>query len=186
MKIEDSDGYLRLKASVMEDCSRGEDCFNPDGCNKQQGCIKCFHRYCDTFKWVIDRANHYSEKLGIPATQILDSWEKSRDYWYMNYYQNCNQPLIETDQVRVFDTVDDMLKAFGEPKFRCPFCGGISSSPYECNSGLTVEIIGQTSVCNWKVYGLFLGKGIYVFCKDKLRGETIFMPVAWEKQEEVG
>jgi len=25
-----------------------------------------------------------------------------------------------------------------------------------------------------------LGKGIFVFCKDKVAGETIFMPIAWE------
>lgn len=51
-------------------------------------------------------------------------------------------------------------------------CNGISVSPYEC------------SPCDWKVYGLFrdLGKGVYVFVKEHVRGELLFMPLAWEKQ----
>lgn len=38
-------------------------------------------------------------------------------------------------------------------------------------------------VCDWKVYGLFggLGKDVFVFCKDKLKGERMFMPLAWEE-----
>ena len=69
------------------------------------------HKYCDKFKWVIDRAKHYGEKLGIPWEDILDSWESHRDYWYMNYYQECNQPTILSGNVRVFDTVEDLRAA---------------------------------------------------------------------------
>jgi len=38
--------------------------------------------------------------------------------------------------------------------------------------------------CDWKVYGLFkdLGKGVYIFVKEKMRGETIFKPIAWENE----
>jgi hypothetical protein len=192
--LENSTGYLRLKKSVEHDCAEGENCFNPNGCDKQRyryenrHCYvntKCFHGYCDKFKWVIDRANHYSEKLSIPAEEILNSWEVARDYWYMNYYQDCKQPLINTESVRVFNTIDDMLVAVGEKKFRCPLCGGVSTNPYECNSGVIVPKIkdGKDGPCNWKVYGLLgdLGKGVFVYCKSELQGERIFMPLAWEK-----
>jgi len=194
-RFEMGKGYEKLKSDVDRDCNDRDSCgcFNPDGCNVsrcsigkygENGYKHCFHDYCNKFKWVIDRAKHYGEKLGLNWEDVLDSWETDRDYWYMNYYQNSNQPEIKGDKVRVFESVDEMLKAIGDRKFRCPYCGGISTNPYSCNSGLEVELINQKGKhpCNWDVGGLFgdLGKGIFVYCKDKLRGETIFMPVAWE------
>ncbi|WP_196602106.1 hypothetical protein [Pectinatus frisingensis] len=192
-------GYEELEAAVISDCKEGEGCFNPAGCNKEATImvpgsaaakkmgfdmvckhnIKCFHQYCNKFKWVIDRAKHYEEKTGISWERILNSWEENRDYWYMNYYQDCNQPLIQGDKVKVFDTVDDAVKSFKDMGFRCPICGGISKNPYECDSG---KKMSKNKICDWKVYGLLgdLGKGVYIFCKDKCKGQTIFMPVAWE------
>ena len=88
---------------------------------------------------------------------------------------------LKSDKVKVFETVEEMLKAIREKQFRCPACGGISTNPYKCNSGLEMS---KGKICDWNVGGLFgdLGKGIFVYCKDKLQGETIFMPVAWENQ----
>ena len=42
-------------------------------------------------------------------------------------------------------------------------------------------------ICNWKGYGLFgnLDKGIYVFVKEKLKGENIFMPILLEGENNV-
>lgn len=178
-------GYEKLKATVEKECNERNSCgcFNQNGCDKPNGRFEgksCFHQYCDQFKWVINRAKHYEEKTGIPWNEILDSWEEKRNYWYMNYYQDCNQPEIKGDKVRVFETVKDMMDSLVEKKFRCPSCGGISASPYRCNSGNLVN--KNTGVCDWNVGGLFgdLGKGIFVFCKDKVAGETIFMPIAWE------
>lgn len=176
-------GYEKLKASVEHDCNKRNSCgcFNPDGCNvpnQRKDGKSCFHAYCDKFKWTVDRAKHYGEKLGLNWEDVLSSWEDSRDYWYMNYYQECNQPEIKGDKVRVFETVEDLVQSIGEKKFRCPACDGVSTNPYECNSG--IKEAGNP--CDWKVYGLFgdLGKGVFVYCKDKLRGETMFMPIAWE------
>ena len=156
-----------------------EDCIDKLKAYAETG-IDCGYtcEYCEKFKWVINRAKQYQEKLNIPWTDILKSWENDRNYWYLNYYQNANQPKIQSDKARVFESVDEMIKSIREKKFRCPACGGISTNPYECNSG--IEVKGKK--CNWKVYGFFgdLGKGVYVYCKDKLRGETIFMPVSWE------
>lgn len=182
-------GYEKLKESVMRDCNERNSCgcFNPEGCNVKGQKVEgksCFHDYCNKFKWVIDRAKHYGEKLGLNWEDILDSWEADRGYWYMNYYQDCNQPEIKGDKVRVFETVKEMLKSIGGKGFRCPMCGGISKEPYKCNSGLEIS---KGKKCDWKVYGLFggLGKGVFIYCKDKLHGETIFMPIAWENQETV-
>lgn len=182
-------GYEKLKIAVERDCDEKNSCgcFNPEGCNvlhQRKDGKSCFHAYCNKFKWVIDRAKHYGEKLGLNWMDILDSWETSRNYSYMNYYQDSNQPEIKGEKVRVFESVDEMLKAIGEKKFRCPSCGGISTSPYECNSG---QEMSKGKVCNWKVYGLLgdMGKGIFVYCKDKLAGETIFMPASWEEKNHV-
>lgn len=201
-----SKGYESLVEKVKRDCDKGQGCFNPNGCDhefyryepaeehmKKYGdkvckCVsKCSHKYCDTFKWIIDRAKHYADKTGLNWEDILDSWEEDCNYWYMNYYQECNQPEIKGDKVKVFDTVEDMLKSIGKKQFRCPSCGGISTNPYSCDSGLEIEKATKrkpAKVCDWKVYGLFgdLGKGVFVFCKDKVKGETIFMPVSWEQE----
>lgn len=122
-------------------------------------------------------AKHYSITTGIPAEEILNSWEENRTYWYMNYYQDSNQPEIKN--VRVFNTVEEMMQAIGNKEFRCPSWGGITTNPYECNSG---KEMSKGKTCDWKVYGLFgdLDKGVYVFIKEKLKGGRIFMPISWE------
>jgi hypothetical protein len=191
-------GYEKLIEAVKKDCNKGQQCFNENGCNHEftrivpaEGemkkytntvckCLsKCTHKYCDKLKWVVDRAKHYEEKLGIPWNEILDSWEEDRNYWYMNYYQDYNQPFIEVDKVRVFETLEDFKQSLGGKGFICPACNEVSTDPYECNSGK--EVNGKK--CNWKVYGLFkdLGKGIYVYVKELKKGQTIFYPVAWKE-----
>lgn len=164
----DCEGYRSLLAAVERNEQRH------DG----------FHDYRGKLKWVLDRAQHYAEKTGLSAESILDAWEKDRSYWYMNYYQACNQPKIEDETVRVFETTADLLASIGQPNFRCPNCSGVSTSPYACTSGVKVD--GQ--VCDWKVYGLFgdLGKGIAVFVKERVKVEKLFMPLAWEKEAQNG
>lgn len=115
-----SKGYESLKEAVIRDCTERNacGCFNPEGCDKKCGRIGeygepgykcCFHKYCDKFKWVIDRAKHYGEKLGTPWEDILDSWESDRDYWYMNYYQECNQPtMTEAEKlIEIYQQLED-------------------------------------------------------------------------------
>ncbi|MCR6112721.1 hypothetical protein HXA35_20535 [Bacillus sp. A301a_S52] len=122
----------------------------------------------------------YSNALDIPQEEILKSWEEDRTYSAINYYQEANQPTIKGDKVRVFETVDEMLQAIGEMEFRCPSCNGVSTNPYKCNSG---DEMSKGKMCDWNVGGLFgdLGEGTFIFIKDKLKGETIFTPISWEK-----
>lgn len=171
-------GIDSLREAVSRDCKEAGGSLNEGGCGKCGA--KCCHRYCDKFKWVVDRAAQYAEKLGLDRDELLSSWEEDRNYWYMNYYQECNQPEITSERVRVFDTVEELLSSIEGKGFRCPACGGVSKSPYECKG----NVKSDGKACDWKVYGLFgdLGKGIFVFCKDKLKGERMFMPLAWESE----
>lgn len=172
--IEECDGYKRLLSAVEKD----------EGPNKT-----CRHDYRGKLKWIIDRANHYADKTGLAAHEILNAWEEKRTYWYMNYYQEANQPEIKGDKVRVFETPDALMESIGKAGFRCPYCNGVSKSPYRCDTGLRVKLLGKSTegVCNWGVGGLLgsLGKGVYVFVKTELRGEGIFKPVAWETSDEL-
>lgn len=166
----DCAGYRKLLASVERD--------------EQQYPGQSAHDYRGKLAWVLARARHYAEKTGLTPESILDAWEERRTYWYMNYYQECNQPEIKGDTVRVFDTVAELLASIGSTGFRCPACEGVSKSPYECTTGLPMKGKGKQQTCNWKVYGLFghLGKGVSVYVKEKLAGESLFMPVAWEEK----
>lgn len=168
MNIEHSDAYKALVAAVERDEV------------KSAG----FHDYRAKLQWIEDRAQHYAEKTGLAAADILTAWEGSRDYWYMNYYQDANQPKIEGANVRVFDTMDDLRTAIGDKGFRCPACEGASSSAYTCDTG----IIRDKKPCDWKSWGLFgtLGKGINVFVKSEMKGENVFMPLAFEAKPEAG
>ena len=182
-RLAESEGYQRLKKTAICDCVEGRGCFNTMGCNKQPiGYEKgdCFHRYCDKFKWVIDRAKHYAYVTGLDIVEILDTWEKARTYSWLNYYQECNQPkLNKHKRVLIYDTLEDALEEFGKDGFRCPACNGVTTNPYTCNSDVELE---NGKICDWKVYGLFgdLGRGVYLFIKSKARGERIFTPIALE------
>jgi hypothetical protein len=107
-------GIESLKAAVQHDTEQYENCFNENGCDHEftrivpetnpkliamgfsESCIsvsKCSHKYCDKYKWVIERAKHYAEKTGKTYEEVIEIWESNRTYWYMNYYQDSNQPL---------------------------------------------------------------------------------------------
>lgn len=172
MRIEECAGYKKLLAAVKKDEA---DCPG-------------FHDYQGKLQWIVLRANHYEQVLGIPADEILEAWESHRSYWYMNYYQDVNQPFIVSPAVRVFNTQGELLASIGKAGFRCPMCGGVSSNPYKCNSGLKIKDIGHHGgeiVCNWNIGGLFrdLGKGVFVYVKSLVHGERLFMPIAWEKND---
>lgn len=158
----DCDGYRKLLAAVERDEKESSG----------------FHDYRAKLAWIVARTKHYAEKTGLTAEAILDAWEKDRTYWYMNYYQESQQPEIKGN-ARVFETVEDLRKSIGNAGFRCPACGGVSKSPYTCDTGKNMS---PGKVCDWKSWGLLgtMGKGASVYVKSELRGSNIFMPVAWE------
>lgn len=139
----------------------------------------CGHNceYCEHFKWAINRAKHYEEKLGIPWKEVLKSWEDDRSYWFLNYYQDCNQPPIESENVFIFENVAELKEKCGK-QFICPNCEGISTDPYECNSG---KLVGRKR-CDWKSYGLLQFGLCFCYCKEERKGTHIFVPVAFQDQ----
>ena len=149
---------------------------------EKKGSLRSEKELMEHFEWVTARAEHYAEKTGLTADQVLDAWEENRNYWYLNYYQEANQPKIEGDKVHVFDTVDDFRASVTDQGFRCPSCKGVSKDPQECTSGI-VRKDGKT--CDWKSYGLFgaMGEGATIFLKDAVRVVEIFNPIAWEGTE---
>jgi len=170
--------YEKLVSIIAEDTKENL-CFNENKCTHEGNCM---HEYCDKLSWIKTRAKEYGSFLNVNWLDIVESWESKRSYWYMNYYQECNQPSLSGISVRVFDTVDDFFNSINKKHFRCPSCNGISTDPYECNSGIKVN----DKICDWKVYGLFkdLGRGVFVYIKQELHGQTIFMPVDWEEANE--
>jgi hypothetical protein len=107
-------GIKSLREAVQRDTKQYNNCFNENGCDHEfirivpetnPGLIKmgiktcckmvskCSHKYCDRYKWVIYRAKYYEEKTGRSFEEVIEIWENNRTYWYMNYYQDCNQPL---------------------------------------------------------------------------------------------
>lgn len=164
IEIAECDGYKKLLAAVEQDEQK-----HPN-----------FHDYRGKLNWVIARAKHYGSMTGLGPSDILNSWEARRNYWYMNYYQESNQPEIKGDSVRIFESEDELHRSVGDKGFRCPMCEGISSDPYKCDSGLKMGKTAKT--CDWKSYGLFgtLGKGVYVFVKSRMLGNSIFKPIAWD------
>lgn len=173
------DGYKKLMAAVEKDEAGDErlDYYKRTG--------RYSHDYRAKLAWVLERAAHYAEKTGMPVAELLDAWERDRSYWYMNYYQDAQQPEIKDDSVRVFDTPEDFKASVGKTGFRCPNCKGVSRDPQTCNSG---DEMDAGKVCDWKAYGLFrtLGEGITIFVKADVRMVHIFMPVAWEKSADSG
>lgn len=159
-------GIESLKEAVRKDCAKAALQFSENGCGEN----KCSRGYCDRFKWVIDRAAHYAEHTGISADQILKEWEEKRSYWYMNYYQDSNQPLLDGD-VRIIkheDFMRECAERFGDKsylwKFKCPHCGGIQCKQDFIDSG--IELPGDQHLsncigrwvpdrgCDWSLGGL--------------------------------
>ena len=130
--------------------------------------------YEEKLNWIIKRAEEYADILETTPCEILTAWEKQRNYWYMNYYQETNQPSLKRKDIYIFKNKEEFFKKYNQ--FICPNCGEIIKDPQECYK------------CGWKSYGLFgtLGKGIYILLKDKIIVIEIFRPVKLEQIKQKG
>lgn len=191
-EIKPKKGLESFKAAVMKDCAQSENCFSENGCTQvrylhlpetnpsfiamgfKTKCVsntKCMHDYCGKYKWVLDRAAHYAEKTGKTVDEVMELWENDRTYWYMNYYQDCNQPLLDnTEKVIVYEDWINQLKAkFGDDAktwaFKCPHCGNVQTAQDFIDHGhadqkdnVYFNCIGRYvpgKGCNWTLGGLF-------------------------------
>ena len=124
----------------------------------------------------------YASLLGYSEKEILMAWEKARNVNCVNWYQKANFP--DLGEVIVLDSLQQFQEKFPSHKSTCPMCGGLSTDYYACNSGKEVVLDGKkTTVCNWKVYGLFrdMGKGVSLLIKEAFLDhpvpERIFKPI---------
>lgn len=159
-------GYMRLLLDVHSDCSKGMDCFNPNGCDKKK---RCFHSYCDTFKFALNTIDSYSKKLGTDSENMINSLEHNRNCWYLDYYTKEN--FINAEELIVFNDVYDYFRTVGTPKYRCPKCGEETNNPkrcFKCN-------------CRAKDKNIRYHGTVTLAFKDTLRIEKIFIPVDWIK-----
>lgn len=182
-------GIESLRSAVMKDCANGQNCFNEKGCDHEfhrtvpetnpelikmgfktccKSVSKCTHKYCDKYVWVLNRAQHYAEKTGKTRDEILEIWETDRSYWYMNYYQECNQPKLEGENIIFYDEwIAQLKERFGDDSrhwvFKCPACGHLQTiqdfidHKVEKPEGAYFNCIGRFVKgvgCNWTLGGL--------------------------------
>lgn len=173
-------GIESLTAAVLRDCEKDGRGLCDDNC-----------RHKTQKKWILDRSQHYADFLGLSTEEILTAWERERDYWYMNFYQDGNQPPLsgERKNTYIFDDEATARVAISqckeEKKFRCALCREPTKSPQTCDSGAIVENIkdGKDGPCNWTSYGLFK-TGVTLVVKSPFCIYQIFMPIALEAESQ--
>ena len=84
-------GYISLKKAYINDI-RGSYGLYDNQKNKSIALKK--------FIWVICRAKHYSVRTDKALEQVLTEWEENRSYNWNNYYQDCNQPKLNSKSTK--------------------------------------------------------------------------------------
>ena len=93
--VAQSPGYKSLKAAYIRDVQASEK-------TRARGHrpLRDKQEFLKLFQWVIGRAQHYAVRTGKPIEQILNEWETKRNYWWLNFYQECNQPKLPSGKPR--------------------------------------------------------------------------------------
>ncbi|MEQ0217802.1 hypothetical protein ABLV18_27070 [Klebsiella sp. CN_Kp114] len=144
-----------------------------------------------TVRIMVDFIDHmleqYSEKLAVPPGEIIQAMESIRSYSAPNFYQEANLPDLYG--VTIYETLADFRNAIPSNKFRCPSCGGVSNSPYDCDSIKATKEHPDGVICGWKSYGLFrtINKGARILILSEFLTKPvvheIFMPLDIEESE---
>lgn len=85
-------GYRSLKTAYINDVQKAA---------KQKHPMRNKSEFLRTFQWVINRAKHYAYHTGKSIEVILNEWEEKRDYWWLGYYQDSNQPRFHSNSKMV-------------------------------------------------------------------------------------
>ncbi|EIZ1085887.1 hypothetical protein MPI44_004435 [Klebsiella oxytoca] len=129
----------------------------------------------------------YSETLAVPPGEIIQALESIRSFSAPNFYQEANLP--DLGGVTIYETLADFRTAIPSKKFRCPSCGGVSNSPYDCDAIKVTKEYPDGFICGWKSYGLFrtINKGARILILSEFLTKPvvheIFMPLDIEESE---
>lgn len=138
------------------------------------------------FEWVLQRAQQYADFCHTERDKVLAAWEEDRTYWFVNYYQECNQPDLQANTGlfgKKIVTLDEWMaegqRLFGEDRldwrFRCPMCGHIQTGrqfqdagkdPHRAYFNCASRFgLGGKKNCKWTTGGLLAIGGRYVIDK---------------------
>ena len=130
------------------------------------------------YQWVLERAEQYARKCNTTKEAVIAAWETKRDYWWLNYYQECEQPSLDgkasvmtTDEWR-----QEATRRFGPDKldwkFKCPACGHIQTPRDFKDGGKEPERaatccasrfgLGGSKTCKWTTGGFLKFNATYV------------------------
>lgn len=94
--VSQSPGYISLK-NVYIKAVQGAETHRAKYKSKP---MREKQEFLDLFNWIICRAKHYSNHTGKPIEIILLEWEQGRTYWWLNYYQEGNQPKFTSKSLK--------------------------------------------------------------------------------------
>ena len=77
-ELSKSEGYKKLKASWYKDRESSDK-----------------HRFDNKWKWIFNLLKKICFKHNLKPCEVLDVWEKDRNSWYPNYYQEYNSRKLE-------------------------------------------------------------------------------------------
>ena len=135
-------------------------------------------------QWVLSRADAYAALCGTTRDEVLKAWESRRDYWWLNFYQDCNQPDPErmkgTPVMLYADWMNKGIRLYGPDmldwSFKCPACGHIQTLREFKDAGVDEEHaftccasrfgLGGSTTCKWTTGGLLRFGGVYVIRPD--------------------
>lgn len=141
------------------------------------------------YEWALARAQQYADRLGTDRETVLAAWEEDRDYWYVNYYQESNQPDLagKIGAVTLAEWRAEGERLYGKEqldwRFRCPACGHVQTMRQFKEAGLNPQLaylncasrhnLGGKADCKWTIGGLLRVGGRYVI-DAKFRPRLIF------------
>jgi hypothetical protein len=99
----------------------------------------------------------YAAALGVAQAELLAALEYSRGARTIGYYRRSNFPGL--DSVTLLGNMREFKKRYPSGRFRCPFCGGVTTHPTQCNSGLEIAAGEVRRTCDGKAYRADPGAG---------------------------
>ncbi len=134
--------------------------------------------------WVLSRAEAYATLCGTTRDGVLKGWERHRTYWWLNYYQECNQPDPTrsggTPVVLHADWLKEGMRLYGpnmlDWRLKCPMCGHEQTLRQFKDGGIDAERaitccasrfrLGGRRDCKWTTGGLLPIGGAYIVRSD--------------------